>query len=47
MKTFLIFTALALMVTGCGVKNDLMKPNGRPTPKDEKDPSKPPYPLGR
>jgi hypothetical protein len=47
MRTFLIFAALAVMVSGCGVKNDLMKPNGQATPKDEKDPSKPPYPLGR
>ena len=47
MKTVLIFAALALMLTGCGVKNDLVKPNGQTTPKDEKDPSKPPYPLGR
>jgi hypothetical protein len=44
---FLIFAALALLVTGCGVKNDLVKPNGQATPKDASDPSKPPYPLGR
>ncbi|MEJ1967588.1 MAG: lipoprotein [Rhizomicrobium sp.] len=33
---------LALGVTGCGVKSDLLLPNGKPTPKTEKDPSKPP-----
>ena len=34
--------ALALAVWGCGVKNDLVMPDGNPTPKGEKDPSKPP-----
>jgi hypothetical protein len=43
----LIFASLALLVAGCGVKNELMKPNGQATPKDTSDPSKPPYPLGR
>jgi hypothetical protein len=38
---------LALAVASCGVKNDLIKPNGQTTSKDEPDPSKPPYPLGR
>jgi hypothetical protein len=47
MKKLLIFAAMALLVTGCGVKNDLVKPNGQSTPKDTSDPSKPPYPLGR
>ena len=47
MKHLLVIAALALVMTGCGVKNDLMKPNGQPTTKDQPDPSKPPYPLGR
>jgi predicted small lipoprotein YifL len=47
MRTLLLLAALAVMVSGCGVKNDLIKPSGQATPKDEKDPSKPPYPLGR
>jgi hypothetical protein len=38
---------LALAVSSCGVKNDLIKPNGQTTPKDTPDPSKPPYPIGR
>ena len=33
---------LALGVAGCGVKSDLVMPDGKPTPKNEKDPSKPP-----
>jgi len=43
----LIVVALSLLVTACGVKNDLVKPNGQTTPRDEADPSKPPFPLGR
>jgi hypothetical protein len=43
----IIITALALAVASCGVKNDLVKPNGQTTPKDTPDPSKPPYPIGR
>jgi predicted small lipoprotein YifL len=42
----LIFT-LALAVSGCGVKNDLVLPDGKPSPKGEKDPSKPPQQQGR
>ena len=47
MKHVLIVVALALLVTACGVKNDLVKPNGQSTSRDEPDPSKPPYPIGR
>lgn len=38
---------LSLAVAACGVKNDLVKPNGQSAPKDTPDPSRPPYPLGR
>jgi hypothetical protein len=37
----------AMVLTGCGVKNDLIKPNGQSNPRDESNPSKPPNPLGR
>ena len=47
MKRAVILFVLALAVAACGVKNDLAKPNGQSTSKDERDPSKPPYPLGR
>jgi hypothetical protein len=47
MKTFLMIVALALLTASCGVKNDLVKPNGQSTPRDQPDPAKPPYPLGR
>ena len=47
MRHVLILVALSLLVTACGVKNDLVKPNGQATPRDEPDPSRPPFPLGR
>lgn len=47
MRTALIVVALSFLVTACGVKNDLVKPNGQSTTGDERDPSKPPIPLGR
>ncbi|MBW8709231.1 MAG: hypothetical protein JF627_08250 [Alphaproteobacteria bacterium] len=49
MKKLILLAALALAMTmtSCGVKNDLVKPNGQSTPRDENNPSKPPYPLGR
>jgi hypothetical protein len=34
--------SLALGAAGCGVKNDLVLPDGKPSPKGQKDPSKPP-----
>ena len=34
--------ALAIALSSCGVKNDLVMPDGKPTPKTEKDPSMPP-----
>ena len=33
---------MAVGLAGCGVKDDLVMPDGKPTPKGEKDPSKPP-----
>jgi predicted small lipoprotein YifL len=39
--------AFLLSASGCGVKNDLLKPNGQPTQKTDKDPSKPPSQIGR
>ena len=42
-----LFLAVLVLLAGCGVKNDLIKPNGQATPKNDPDPSKPPYPIGR
>ena len=39
--------AILLGASGCGVKSDLVMPDGKVTPKGEKDPSKPPSPIGR
>jgi predicted small lipoprotein YifL len=43
MKRYAILAiALAIALSSCGVKNDLVLPDGKPTPKGQKDPSKPP-----
>ena len=47
MRNLITVIILALAVASCGVKNDLAKPNGQAISKDESDPSKPPYPVGR
>ena len=39
--------ALSLALASCGVKNDLVLPDGKPTAKNQKDPSKPPLPIGQ
>lgn len=36
-----------LLLSSCGVKNDLVLPDGSKTAKTEKDPSKPPQPIGQ
>ena len=46
MKVVLVMV-LGILVTACGVKSDLAKPNGTTTTRTQNDPSKPPYPLGR
>jgi hypothetical protein len=47
MKKLIAMAVLGALLAACGVKNDLAKPDGTTTPKSEKDPSRPPYPLGR
>jgi hypothetical protein len=47
MKTLAIMVALAFVVASCGVKSELVRPDGQPTAKNQKDPSNPPYPIGR
>ena len=47
MRKLIILATLAVALTGCGVKNDLVKPNGQSTTRDDNNPSKPPNPLGR
>ncbi len=43
----LLIIGLAVSVTACGTKNDLLTPAGKETPKGQKDPSRPPQPIGR
>jgi predicted small lipoprotein YifL len=38
---------LAVAIAGCGTKTELLKPDGKPTPRDERDPSQPPNPISR
>jgi predicted small lipoprotein YifL len=45
MRLILAFT-LVFSLAACGVKNDLVLPDGSKNPKGQKDPSKPPIPLG-
>jgi predicted small lipoprotein YifL len=37
----------ALVVAACGVKTDLLLPNGDNPPEDRNDPSRPPQPIGQ
>lgn len=43
----LIAFALVLPAAGCGTKTELLMPNGKPTPRDQRDPSQPPSPISR
>jgi len=43
----IIVLGLALAISACGVKSDLLMPDGKPTPKDQQDPAKPPRTLGK
>jgi hypothetical protein len=47
MRKLVPIILLSLLLASCGVKNDLAKPNGQVSKKDEPDPSRPPYPIGR
>lgn len=47
MLRLILAFALLLAVPACGVKTDLLMPNGKQTPKNHKDPSRPPQPIGR
>jgi predicted small lipoprotein YifL len=44
---FLLVLLLTLGIAACGVKSDLAKPDDKPTPKGQHDPSRPPQPIGQ
>jgi predicted small lipoprotein YifL len=46
-RRFLALALLSIFVTACGVKTDLLMPNGKKTPQGQKDPSHPVHTLGR
>lgn len=43
----LLIVSISLAAVSCGTKNDLLLPNGKDSPKGEKDPSKPPHSIGK
>jgi predicted small lipoprotein YifL len=45
-RVLAVITALSFALASCGVKNELVMPDGKPTAKNQKDPSKPPLPIG-
>jgi hypothetical protein len=45
--TVTLALGLAIGIAGCGTKTELLKPNGKPTPHNERDPSQPPSPISR
>lgn len=47
MKKLLLIALLSLMTASCGVKSELSRPDGTTTPRNQPDPSRPPYPIGR
>jgi len=47
MKKLLLIALLSLVAASCGVKSELSKPDGTNTPRNQPDPSRPPYPIGR
>lgn len=42
-----IALSLVFSLSACGSKSPLLMPDGKPTPKHEKDPSEPPTPISR
>ena len=42
----ILAAVMVLSLAGCGVKNDLVLPDGKQTAKTQHDPSKPPQPIG-
>ncbi len=46
LRLFLVL-ALVLPLPACGVKSELLLPDGKQTAKNQKDPSQPPSPIAR
>jgi hypothetical protein len=43
----LLVIGLAIAVPACGTKSNLLLPNGKDNPKGQRDPSRPPQPIGK
>lgn len=46
-RRILVLVAVSLALAACGIKTDLLTPDGKKTPENKHDPSKPPQSLGR
>jgi hypothetical protein len=42
-----LLAIVAIGIAGCGTKTELLKPDGKPTAHNERDPSQPPSPISR
>jgi predicted small lipoprotein YifL len=47
MLRLVLALSLVLALPACGTKSALLMPDGKPTPKGQKDPSEPPVPIVR
>jgi predicted small lipoprotein YifL len=47
MKRLVLLLLAFVALAACGIKSDLSRPDGKPTPADQQDPSKPPHPIGQ
>jgi hypothetical protein len=47
MRKLILIAMVSLVAVSCGVKNDLTKPDGTTTTRNQPDPSRPPNPIGR
>ena len=46
-KIVAVLIVASLALSACGVKSDLVRPDGKTTAKGQNDPSRPPQPIGQ
>ncbi len=47
MNRFVLLLMASIALAACGTKSDLTRPDGKPTPTDQPDPSKPTRGVGQ
>jgi predicted small lipoprotein YifL len=47
MKHFVLLLMAFMALAACGTKSDLSRPDGKPIPENQQDPSKPPHQIGQ